>query len=103
MQVSVTKAILARMLGRSRTIPPPQPLTEKPVMEPVIVERCAMRPRGAPEYAYETRNFGKTRRVRVEYVWTDDAVLPKMRRSLIRGRRPARKPRYKTEHVRRRI
>ncbi|TXH12272.1 MAG: hypothetical protein E6R03_13205 [Hyphomicrobiaceae bacterium] len=109
MQVSVTaKAILARMLGRNNTRATaavtallPQPTTEP--RAPVVVERSQMRPRGRREYAYEVRNFGKTYRVREEWVWAEDSEYPQVRYVRIRGRRPARKPRYKTEHSRRRV
>lgn len=104
----MARAILARMLGRNNTRTTtavtatlPQPVTEP--QAPVVVERSQMRPRGRREYGYEVRHFGKTHRVRAESIWSEDNVFPRIRYVRIRGRRPARKPRYKTEHSRRRI
>lgn len=104
----MARAILARMLGRNNTRTTtavtailPQPATEPPA--PVVVERSQMRPRGRREYGYELRHFGKTHRVREEWIWSEDSEYPRVRYVRIRGRRPARKPRYKTEHSRRRV
>lgn len=104
----MARAILARMLGRNNTrattavtAPLPQPVTEP--LAPVVVERSQMRPRGRREYAYELRHFRKTHRVREAWFWSADSMSPRVRYVRIRGRRPARKPRYKTEHARRRL
>lgn len=111
MPVSGTaKAILARMLGRSKTVTAVTKSTstaESPPAvtatgQPVIVERATMRPRGRREYQYELRNE-KSNRVRVERLWIAGHEHPLYRYTRIRGRRSSKKPRYKTEHARRRI
>lgn len=107
----LAKTILAKMLGRNKpttaevaTHASNSPPANSGVVQPVVVERVAMRPRGAQEYAYEMRHFRKSYRVRMETIWLDDDdVFPQTRYVRIRGRRPARKPRYKTEHSRRRL